>query len=114
MTVLLSLTLRSDILSNEARVVDTVQSGPDYLLVDGVGGEKDVSKRGSTVHVSPSMFISETLISSMGLYSFSGTVKKSGLLEISTVIIHSKKQEVIRMGMKHCNEETQEVYTCLF
>jgi len=47
---MLSLTLWSDILSNEPRVVDTVQSGPDYLLVDGVRGEKDASKRKSTVH----------------------------------------------------------------
>jgi len=99
MTVLLSLTLRSDILLNEAKVVDTVQSGPDYLLVDGVGDEQDARKRGSIVHVSPSMFISETLISGMALYSFSGTVEKSELLEISTMIIHSKKEEVIRMGM---------------
>ena len=82
MTVLLRLTLWSDILSNEARVVDTVQSGPDYLLVDGIGGEKDASKRGSSVHVSPSTFILETLISSISLYSFSGTVEKSGLRNI--------------------------------
>jgi hypothetical protein len=113
-TVLLSLTLWSDILSNEARVVDTVQSGPDYLLVDGVGGEKNASKRGSSVHVSPSMFISEILISSTGLCSFSETVEKSGLSEISTMIIHSKGQEVIRMGMEHCNEETRDVNMCLF
>lgn len=93
--------------------MDTVQSGPDFLLGDGVGDEKDASKRGSTVHISPSMFIPETLISSMGLYSVSGTVEKSGLSEISTMIIHSKEQ-VIRMGMEHCNEETQEVHTCLF
>jgi hypothetical protein len=33
----------------------TLQSGPDYLLVDGVGGENDASKRGSSVHVSASM-----------------------------------------------------------
>ena len=97
MTVLLSLTLWSDILSNEARVVDTIQSGPDYFLVDGLDGEKDASKKGSTVHVSPSMFISETLISSMGLYSFSWTVEKCVL------IIHSKEQEVIRMGMEQCH-----------
>jgi len=114
MRVLLSLTLWSDILSNEARVVDTIQSGPDYLLADGVGGDKDASRRGSSVHVSPSMFISETLISSIGLYSFSGTVEKSGLSEISTMIIHRKEQEVIRMGMVHCNEEARDVYTCLF
>jgi hypothetical protein len=84
------------------------------LLVVGVGGEKDASKRGSSVRVSPSMFISETLISSMGLYSFSGTVEKSGLSEISTMIIHSKEQEVIIMWMEHFNEVARDVYTCLF
>jgi hypothetical protein len=114
MTVLLILTVWSDILSNEARVVDTVQSGPDYLLVHGVGDEKDASKRGSSVHVSPSMFISETLISSIGLYSFSGTVEKRGMSVIYTMIIHSKEQEVIRMGMECCNEEARDVYMCLF
>jgi hypothetical protein len=93
--------------------VDNVQSGPDYLLVDGVGGD-DASKSGSSVHVSPSMFISEKLISSIGLYSFSGTVEKSGLSEISTMIIHSKEEEVIKMGMEHCNEEARDVCTCLF
>jgi hypothetical protein len=41
-------------------------------------------------------------------------VEKSGLSEISAMIIHSKEQTVIRMGMEHCNEKAQDVYICIF
>ena len=34
--------------------------------------------------------------------------------EISTMIIPSKEQEVIRMGMEHCNEEARDVYSAYF